>query len=267
MADPAYDDSAPNSSTDSAFAVLRLFASATGPLGVTDIARSIGLPLSTTHRVVSTLIDTEYLERHRHGSEYQPGLRVRELLLSMHARFPLRAAATPMLRQLASESGQAAVLQARFGHRSLRVCGISDHQIVHRPLLIGQAEALHESPGGRVILAFQPLAFRAEYLTRIGQPTDVLTAELASVRAEAVLQHVKAGLRSIAFPVRVGGGAVGAIVLEGSPLTFGPPGARRIARWRDAVARLEEFAATHADVLSGPFAATLGLSDETHVVP
>lgn len=260
MADPAYDETAPNSSTDSAFAVLRLFASAPGPLSVTEIARSIGLPLSTTHRVVSTLTDTEYLERHRRSGEYQPGLRVRELLSSMHARFPLRAASTPTLRQLASESRQAAVLQVRFGDRSLRVCGISDHQIVHRPLLIGQAEALHQSPGGRVILAFQPPGFRADYLARLDKPVRGLTTELATVRSAAVLEHVEAGLRSIAFPVRVGGGAVGAIVLEGSPLTFGPPEARLITRWRDAVAALEEIAETQADVLSGPFAEALGRS-------
>lgn len=238
-----------NSSVESAFALLKLFAGATEPIGLSDMARQLELPLSTTHRVVSSLCTGEFLTQPYAGGPYSPGLRVRELLNALYNRYPIRRHSMKALRSLSDASGQAAALYVLFGTHSLRIAGAQDRQQVHRPLLIGETRPLASSPSGRVILAHRP------------HPTDSHAtmapdehAETADIRARGYLATAADALRSVTFPlVGANGEAFAAVAVEGATLEFSEPTARQIRAWQEIVNQLQESCIAHPEWTILPF--------------
>ncbi|GAA3601497.1 IclR family transcriptional regulator [Marihabitans asiaticum] len=91
-------------SVTTALDVLECFAS-DGDLGVSDIARRLGVAKSTAHRVLSTLAGRGFIEQDRDTGLYRLGLHLFELGMLVQARHPLRHAALPTLRQVAAQTG------------------------------------------------------------------------------------------------------------------------------------------------------------------
>jgi IclR family acetate operon transcriptional repressor len=81
---------------DKALDVLfHLHASPT-PLGLSEIGRALSLPKSSCHRLLSTLVAREVVERDAAG-HYRPGLALLALGLGAQGREPVVAAARPVL--------------------------------------------------------------------------------------------------------------------------------------------------------------------------
>ena len=243
----------PNPTVDSAFAILQLFARVDSPLGVSEIARAIDLPLSTTHRVVSTMVEVGYLQQREPSSDYEPGLEVRELLAALQRRYRIRTAAMPALRRLASMSGWAVVLVVRFGRQGLRVTGVRDRQLVHRPLQIGEVHPLHEMSGGLTLLAFQPPAFLTAYLADEPDAAGV-NEVIRQIRRDGHLVRLDHGMHSVAFPVRnPAGTASAAVVLEGAAVSFGAPTERQLKSWARPIETIEALGAKEPELFIDPF--------------
>lgn len=258
MAEPAAP-AEQNTSVEHAFAILRLLATADAAIGVADIARELGLSLTTTHRVLTTLCEADYVSQQREGGKYETGIRVREVLMTLYHRYPLRSAATSTMRELARLSEQAATLTVRFGDRALRIAGVRDHQYVHRPLLIGEMTPLHVGPASRVILAGQPTAAVKAYVAartrELGaRHSRMLRAELDQIRLDGHLLDQSDGLTTVAFPLtNADGMAVAAVALEGATVQFRAPSGPRLRRWARVVAELQQECLAAPDTLVGPF--------------
>jgi DNA-binding IclR family transcriptional regulator len=236
-----------NASVDNAFAVLTCFAGTTEPIALTELSRMLGLPLTTTHRIVTTLCDAEFLNQLYSGGPYEPGIRVRELLNAMYNRYPVRRRATKVLRALADSSGQAAVLYVRFGEHILRIAGAQDRQQVHRSLLIGEALALDSSPSGLVMLSF-PGDEQSHGVS------GGLAAQIAEIRQAGFLSTASDTLRTIVFPLfNDHREAFAAISLEGSTLEFERPSKRQIAGWAAIIAEFQKLCAAHPEWTFAPF--------------
>lgn len=141
-------------SVASALDVLELFAS-DQQLGVSDIARRLGIAKSTAHRLLSTLASRGFVEQEPETGQYRLGLHIYELGQLAQARHALRYVALPVLRQLARS------LQVSVNF-SVPVTG-GDVVFVERIEMAGGAKVLlhagrrlpaHTSSSGKAIAAF-----------------------------------------------------------------------------------------------------------------
>ena len=91
-------------SVGSALDVLECFAT-DGELGVSDIARRLGVAKSTAHRLLQTLVSRGFVEQDSSTGQYRLGIHLYELGQLAVARNELRHAALPTLRQVAQTTG------------------------------------------------------------------------------------------------------------------------------------------------------------------
>jgi DNA-binding IclR family transcriptional regulator len=143
-----------NSSALHVFDVLRVVCATETPIGVSDIARRLGLPTKTVHRALITLEETQYIRRSQNTSKYEPGLMAQLLAWTLFRRFGLSEASMPFLRRLSAETGETASITARIGWYGIRIAvAYGGNDIFHRDRL-GETSLLHRSFAGKGILAF-----------------------------------------------------------------------------------------------------------------
>src|SRR6187401_2173424 len=86
-------------------AILSAFKPATPELGISELARVLGLTRSTSHRYVATLAPLGYLQQNPQSRKYRLGPRVLDLGFSAINSMELRQIAADHLQQLSDETG------------------------------------------------------------------------------------------------------------------------------------------------------------------
>lgn len=152
-----------NSSAVHVFEVLRIICASDEPVGGTEIARRLSLPITTVHRALITLEEAQYISRYQNSSRYEPGL-MSHLLLWTHLRcFPIGGVAMPLLRRLAQTTGETVSLCVRVGWYALRVATVyGTNDIYHRDRL-GEMKLLHDGLSQQAIFAFLSEQEHAQY--------------------------------------------------------------------------------------------------------
>ena len=90
-----------------------------GARGLTEIGRALDLPKSSCHRLLTTLVDREIVDRDEAG-RYRPGLALLSLGIGAQRREPVVAAARPELEAEAARFGETVFLVG-LRHARLRV--------------------------------------------------------------------------------------------------------------------------------------------------
>ena len=93
-------------SLERGLAILSSFRSGSPLLGVSDLAREVGLSRSTTHRYIATLAALGYLQQDPATRKYRLGPRVLDLGFSAINSMDLRELAAPHLQALSDETGR-----------------------------------------------------------------------------------------------------------------------------------------------------------------
>ena len=207
--------------TSRALAVLAAFDDEHPSLGLSELARRSGLPLTTAHRLVGELVDWQALERRRDGA-YVVGRRLWHLGLLAPVQLELRELALPYLQDLYETTGENVHLAVRQGLRALYVERVSGRTSVPVVSRAGSTLPLHATGVGKVLLAHAPpdvLAQVLEDLERVTPHTVVepgrLRRELAEVRRRGYArtsEEMTLGTCSVAVPVHSPRGAVVAAV-------------------------------------------------------
>jgi DNA-binding IclR family transcriptional regulator len=195
-------------------------------LGVTEVARRLGVAKSTAHRLLSTLCARGVAERVPGTGQYRLGLHLWELGQLALERVPLRRAALPLLEELRLTTGQTAQLsiadgpEVVFVERLAALSGIP---------LLGERRRrmpLHTTSAGKALAAFNPEVARARVAAGFPALTDhtITSADAWEACLADVRRHRLAvsdsqnmpGLASIAAPVIDGSGlAVAAVSIAG----------------------------------------------------
>lgn len=248
-----------NTSAGHVFDTLRAVASAAAPIGGTEVARAVGVPVSTAHRALVTLEEAGFISRSEGGPKFRLGLGAFELVAALTARYAIRDAAQDCLRTLAAATGETCSLVIRLGWYAVCIDGHEGWQAVHRPLRIGERAPLHRTAAGRVLLAGHDAETVRAY-ARSAQAGSLSSVEVRKLRSElaeaaelgyAVEENAAAdgagGVATIAFAVRGPDGvAVAAIAVSGPAGQFRPAEDERRAEWAELVRPLE------AEVAAGP---------------
>ena len=165
----------PIESVAKALRVLALFEGTNAPLRLVDASRALGLPQSSTHRLLATLQSLGYVERDPRRRTYYAGPSLIGLAASLLRDVELRTAANvEMARMLRGTSRSTSLVVLR----DARVYFVSS---LHREALqqaeprAGMTLALHSSASGKAFLAE---ASREDFFALV--PTERLTPRRAA---------------------------------------------------------------------------------------
>jgi len=151
-----------------AMAVLEQFCGNEAQLGVTDIARRLGLHKGVTHRILMTLVDLGFVAAGTQPGTYRLGVKSLELGLSYLRHSPIDRVAQAHLQHLASALPEMA----------FHVAILNGAEIVYQKSIVG-AEATWVSGTlgrrqqayctalGKVLLAYQSPSELQTYLSRV----------------------------------------------------------------------------------------------------
>jgi IclR family transcriptional regulator, pca regulon regulatory protein len=215
-------------SLERGLAVLCTFSPDRPALGISDLARELGLTRSTTHRYVATLSSLGFLEQDASTRKYRLGPRVLDLGFSPLGSLELREIARPHLRKLTDMTGHTSNLAIRDDTDVILIDRVRGrpgrYHHLEFILHVGSRLPAYCSATGKVLLAFLPRADLDSLLDRIelvqrGPRTltdrGALLAELERVRHTGVAvndEELESALRSIAAPVRSRSGEVVAAI-------------------------------------------------------
>ena len=215
-------------SLERGLALLSVFTSTRPLIGVSDLAREVGLSRSSAHRYIATLAALGYLEQDRPSRKYRLGPRVLDLGFSAINSMELRQIALPDLQSLSDATGHTVNMAVLDGLDIVYVERCRSASIGQREidlnLHVGSRLPAYCTSMGKVLLAGLPPEdlherLAAAELSRRGPNTIVgakaLAGELDRVREEGLAvnnEELAYGLRSIAAPVRGQDGKVVAAI-------------------------------------------------------
>jgi len=217
------------SSVRNAARLLKIFLSREESVGVSDLARRLGLGKSTVHRLLTTLAAEGLIERDEESGGYRLGLVVFELGEAVRVHLDLHAAAGPVLAAVREQTGESSQVGVLDGVDVVYVDRLESSQTLRLFTETGRRVPVHCTSSGKVLLAHLPPERCAQVLAEapLTQLTSrtitdpvALQAELARVRlrgwAEAVDER-EIGVASVAAPVRDRSGRVIAAISIGAP--------------------------------------------------
>lgn len=207
------------SSVANAMRLLKAFSDDEFEIGVSELAKRLGLAKSTVHRLASTLVRERILERGAREGKYRLGLLLFELGALVRRKMDVSAEARPQLKALMEKTGETVHLAVLDDWSVLYVNRIESRRAIRMGFGLGVRAPLHCTALGKALLAFQPEAFiEAAIANGLPQRTantitgpQAFRQELAVVRARGYAiedEEIEAGLRSIATVVRNDAGEV-----------------------------------------------------------
>jgi DNA-binding IclR family transcriptional regulator len=187
--------------------VVEALAQAGRPLGVTELARSVGLQKSTTHRLLTALTRVELTRGDVHTHRYTLGFRLLRWTTAWLDRLDVRTRALPHLRRLREKCQETVSLNLRDGHGRVAVERLETSHELRFVVDLGHPAPLHVGAGGKAILAFLPERETREVLDAAGvrgRARGLLLRDLADVRrvGSAVTRGERlAGSGAVSAPV------------------------------------------------------------------
>jgi DNA-binding IclR family transcriptional regulator len=222
--------------------LLKVFLSREQELGVSELARRLGLGKSTVHRLLTTLAAEGLIEQDARTGGYRLGLVMFELGEAVKVHLDLHAAAGPVLTQLREETRESSQIGILDDTDVVYVDRLESPQTLRLFTETGRRVPVHCTSSGKVLLAHLPDERLQDVLDRapltpltphtITDPA-ALRLELAAVRrrgwAEAVNER-EIGVASVAAPIRDVRGEVIAAISIGAPIArLGSVNRRRLA--------------------------------------
>lgn len=204
-------------------------AVAAGVTSLDDLAGTLGLTRSTTHRLASTLVERRYLDFTR-GRGYGLGAKLLELGHLTAGKMDLTRVARPYLEELSTSTGDAVHLGVLDGSRALYLDKIQGSRRVEVSSRIGERQPLRSTGLGKaLILDADEKQWREyyDYEARLGAGYDVpLESWLARMREYSSvgyafdLEENEDRIRCVAAPIRGVNGRIAAAISVSSAAQY-----------------------------------------------
>lgn len=175
-------------------AFLLLEAIAHSPSSLTELARRVNLPVSTTSRLLSTLESLNAVERIENSALYRIGAEVATLGATVDAASTLAAVARPELERLTDLTGEASGISVSAGSAMHFLDQVDADQSVQVRSWTGTRVPMHLVAAGFAVMTFWSDEAIDNYLERTLERTteasltepDAIRARLAEVYANGV---------------------------------------------------------------------------------
>ena len=213
---------------DTVLTVLETVAYAEEPIGVTQVANTVGIAKSAAFRHLRTLLDRGYLDQDPVTSRFRLGSKVFLLGRLAPPGHDLATTIQPAMREARDACGLSVVVSTPTPHGAFVLATIPGTQAIDIGVRVGSSLALHASAQGKVFLAFGPKSMldrvlkspRPSFTPHTITGAAELTAEIEHVRAQGYAvapEDTLLGVNALAAPVLDPQGAVVAsVALVGS---------------------------------------------------
>ena len=170
-------------------AILDVLSRESAPMGVTELARELGMGKSGVHRLLRMMCDLGWLREVQ--GRYACTLRVWEIGMRVADRLDLRQAAAPYLRQLADATSETVHLSVLDGIEVLYVDKIDSPQPVRAYSRIGGRAPAACVATGKVLLAYAtPEQLAQASLTLVAHtPRSIVDAQELQAELRRVRQQ------------------------------------------------------------------------------
>lgn len=222
-------------SVERAFRLLEAIGHA--PAGLTELARRVDLPVSTTSRLLGTLESLGAVERSEDAGAFHIGPSILTMASAADSSENLKAMARPELEWLAETCNEAAGLSVAAGYTMHYLDQVDSDQAVQVQDWVGSRLPMHVVASGVVVLAQWPADAVDGLLEReLEAPTSASVIEPGLIRARLddvrdagvawTMEELEKGINAVAAPIVTGmGDVVGAVHLHGPAYRF--PGEAR----------------------------------------
>jgi len=215
-----------------------------------EISRTVGIPPSTSYRILAALRKHDYVRQDKKDARYFLGFTHLRLAEAVVEGMDLSGICLPYLEELHQQSEETTFFALYNGQHcvTMETCGQVDTRVA-----VGRGEVLpmHAAAAGKAVLAFLPEKEQARVLQFLKleaftqhtlRSLEALRGELAEIRKYGVAtnqQEFHNGLNALAAPIFGSEGRpVGAIALGGTSIDLDPP-------------QLEEYAPLFVEAASG----------------
>ncbi len=217
------------SSVAMAVKLLKTFSEGEVEIGVTSLAKRLGVAKSTVYRLASTLVSEGMLEQNRDNEKYRLGIALFGLGALVRQRMNVSTEARQVMFDLREATGETVHLAILDGSQIMYVLNLESNHAIRMRADLGSRKPAFCTSEGRAILAFQTpeivdrafaQGFQPRTLKTITQPQKIRDA-LEQVRRDGYAredEQCELGMRSIAAPIRNDTGRVVAAVGVAGPL-------------------------------------------------
>ncbi len=147
------------------------------PLGVTEISEMLGIHKSNVHNILSTYLDTGYVEKDSETDKYSLGAGIYRLSYAMADRFSLAKYVQPYIKELANQLGESIIVSVPAGQNVMYIGG--EHPDIEgvytRLTYIGNQNPMYCTSTGKAMLAFMDEKSRNICLDRVLEPRTEFT--------------------------------------------------------------------------------------------
>jgi len=153
-----------------------------GEVGIAELSKRVRFHVSTSHRLLATLISQGYARQNPETGRYALGARAFQLAESYLSQIDLRRALRPFLERLCHETGETANLVILDGREAVYLDKVESPQSLRIFSRIGRRAPLYCTAVGKVLLASRP---REDAEALLGDdPLEPLTRSTATLRAQ-----------------------------------------------------------------------------------
>jgi DNA-binding IclR family transcriptional regulator len=213
-----------------ALRLLKAFSEAEVEIGISDLAKRLGVAKSTVHRLAVTLVSEGMLEQNPDTGKYRLGIALFRLGALVRHRMDVSIEARQLLRALREKANETVHLAVLEGPEIMYIYNLESTQAIRMRSDIGVRKPAYCTAEGQAMLAFQS----ADAIDRVigaGLPprtAQTITDPAALRKAlEAVRQRGCAiedeeseiGMRCIAAPIRDDSGDVVAAIGLAGPVS------------------------------------------------
>jgi len=203
----------PVQSVSRAFALLELLAQSNNGRSISELSETSGLPLGTTHRLLSTLVRLGYVEQDPETRLYGLGLRFLHLHGHVIRRLNLAEQAMPQMKALMRRVNETVHLAVLDSYEILYIERVEGLQTVGMYTQIGKRAPAHATALGKAMLAFMPGSVWRGVVEHKGLPrlspttitsVEAFEAELARIRQRGyAIDNSETGenVRCVAAPI------------------------------------------------------------------
>lgn len=218
------------SSVATAIELLKAFSEDEFEIGISALAKRLGVAKSTAHRLATTLMSEGLLEQDRASGKYRLGIALFRLGTLVRRRMNVSEVARPFLFSLRERTNETVHLAILDGRDIMYVYFLESTQAVRMRSDLGLRKPAYCTAEGQAILAFSPPEAIEGIIGEGLQPRtprtitapDELLKSLDAVRQRGCAiedEESEIGVRCVAAPIRNDAGEVVAAVGVAGPVS------------------------------------------------
>lgn len=237
---------------DRTLAIFEAFEELQRPLTLSEIAEHCGIPASTCHGLVRTLISRAYLYQTSRRKDIYPTRRIFDLAATIVAHDPIIERVAPVLEQLRQDTLETVIFGKRHRNQALYLEVIEGPQTIRYSSRPGEYKPLHSSSIGKAILASMS---SEEFEAWLRDNSLRRITERTITNQEQLIESLENGRRlgyyhtcgesvpdvsAIAVPITIGGELLAICVAGPSHRMQGDTLREHVAHLLDAKRKLQE---------------------------